>query len=56
MKHFLVYVTPDQTVKTIAKFYGRETSQSLEPQPSSCVIVVPILKVMSLKTCVSMEG
>ena len=34
-KHTLAYVTPDQTVKTIAKFYMETTSLSLEPQPVS---------------------
>ena len=34
-KHILVYVTPDQTTKTIAKFYTKVTSPSLEPQPGS---------------------
>ena len=30
-KHVLAYVTPDQTVKTIAKFYIEVTSLSLGP-------------------------
>ena len=32
-KHVLAYVTPDQTAKTIAKFYTKVTSLSLGPQP-----------------------
>ena len=35
MKHVLAYVTPDQTVKTIAKFLYGDTSLSLGPQPGS---------------------
>ena len=34
-KHVVAYVTPDQTVKTIAKFYMEVTSLSLGPQPGS---------------------
>ena len=35
MKHVLAYVTPNQTAKTIAKFYIGVTSLSLGPQPGS---------------------
>ena len=34
-KHMLAYVTPDQTAKTIAKFYMEDTSLSLGPWPGS---------------------
>ena len=31
----MIYVTPDWTAKTVAKFCGKDTSQSLKHQPSS---------------------
>ena len=35
MKHIMAYMTPDQTAKTVAKFCGKDTSQSLDNWPSS---------------------
>ena len=35
MKHVLAYVTPNQTAKTIAKFYTKVTSLSLGPWSDS---------------------
>ena len=34
-KHMLAYMTPDQTAKTIAKFFTEVTSLSLGPWPGS---------------------
>ena len=53
MKYIIAYMTHDQTAKTIAKLLWQDTSWSLDPQPSSWAIEVPIWKAMSLKSCVS---
>ena len=55
MKHIKAYMMwpPTKLWRLLLNFYGRDTSQSLEPQESSWVIEVQILKVTSLKSCVS---
>ena len=56
IKHVMVYVTPDQTARTVDKFLGKVTSHSSEHWPSSQVIEEPTLKATSSESFVSLWG
>ena len=53
MKHIMTYITPNQTVKTVARFCDEVASWSSECQPSSWVTKEPTLKAMLSESFVS---